>query len=174
MASSFVSASIQAFRANRELAQRAIDQVSDEKLHLAIDENTNSIVVIMKHVSGNLRSRWTDFLSSDGEKDWRNRDSEFVDDFQSRAQLMEVWNRGWDCLFDSMEQLDDVDLDREVTIRGIPHTVPDAIARSLGHTCYHVGQIVLLARHHAGDQWETLTIPKGESEQFNRENWGPR
>ena len=168
----FVTAILNAFEANKRLADRAVEQVPDDKLHVALDEYTNSIAVIMKHVAGNLASRWTDFLTTDGEKPWRNRDDEFVDSFGSRAELLQCWERGWDVLFATLKSLTPDDLARKVTIRGEPHSVPLALARSLGHTCYHVGQIVQVARIQAGKTWNTLTIPRGGSEQFNRANWG--
>lgn len=168
----FLAAIINAFEANKHLADRAVAQVPDDKLHVALDENTNSIAAIMKHVAGNLTSRWTDFLTTDGEKPWRNRDDEFVDSFGSRAELLECWERGWAALVSTLHSLTPDDLERTVTIRGEPHSVPLAMARSLGHTCYHVGQIVQVARIHAGGKWSTLTIPRGGSEQFNKSNWG--
>jgi hypothetical protein len=168
----FLAATINAFEANKRLADRAVEQVPDEKLHVALDDNTNSIAVIMKHVAGNLLSRWTDFLMTDGEKPWRNRDGEFVDTFQSRAELLEFWERGWGCLLQTLKSLKPEDLGKVVAIRGEPHSVPLALERSLGHTCYHIGQIILVARIHAGQRWKTLTIPRGGSEQFNRQNWG--
>lgn len=168
----FHAAIINAFEANKRLADRAIEQLPDDKLHVALDANTNSISVIMKHVAGNLLSRWTDFLTTDGEKPGRDRDGEFVDSFQSRAEILDHWERGWSCLFQTLNSLTAADLDKTVTIRGEPHTVPLAISRSLGHTCYHIGQIVQLARHLAGDHWNTLTIPKGGSQQFNQAQWG--
>jgi hypothetical protein len=168
----FMSATINAFEANKRLADRAVEQVPDHKLHVALDENTNSIAVIMKHVAGNLTSRWTDFLTTDGEKPWRNRDDEFVDSFGSRAELLESWERGWTCLLKTLKSLKLEDLEMTVMIRGEPHSVPLALERSLGHTCYHIGQIVQVARIHAGEKWNTLTIPRGGSEQFNKGNWG--
>jgi Protein of unknown function (DUF1572) len=168
----FMSAIINAFEANKRLADRAIAQVPDDKLHTALDANTNSIAVIMKHVAGNLLSRWTDFLTTDGEKPWRNRDDEFVDSQDSRAEVLELWERGWTCLLSALKSLKPEDLEKTVTIRGEPHSVPLALERSLGHTCYHIGQIVLIARVHAGEKWNTLTIPKGGSKQFNQANWG--
>jgi hypothetical protein len=168
----FVSCIINAFEANRKLADRAVAQVPDDKLHVALDANTNSIAVIMKHVAGNLTSRWTDFLATDGEKPWRNRDDEFVDTFGSRAEFLQCWERGWAVLLGTLQSLTPEDFAKTVTIRGEPHTVPLALARSLGHTCYHVGQIVQVARIHAGDQWNTLTIPRGGSQQYNHTNWG--
>jgi hypothetical protein len=168
----FLSAITNAFEANKRMADRAVEQLPDDKLHVALDPNTNSIAVIMKHVAGNLTSRWTDFLTTDGEKPWRNRDDEFVDTFASRAELLERWERGWDCLLTAIRNLTADDLGKTVTIRGEPHSVPLALERSLGHTCYHVGQIVQVARVHAGEKWNTLTIPRGGSEQFNRAHWG--
>jgi hypothetical protein len=168
----FLSSAMNAFEANKRLADRAVEQVPDDKLHSALDENTNSIAVIMKHVAGNLLSRWTDFLTSDGEKPGRNRDGEFVDTFSTRADLVEFWERGWACLLQTLKGLQPEDLGKVVTIRGEPHSVPLALERSLGHTCYHIGQIILVARIHARDQWKTLTIPRGGSEEFNKQNWG--
>jgi hypothetical protein len=172
IASEFLSAIINAFEANKRLADRAVAQVADDKLHVALDENTNSIAVIMKHVAGNLTSRWSDFLTTDGEKPWRNRDDEFVDTFGTREELLEYWERGWGVLLSTLRGLKPSDLDKTVTIRGEPHTVPLALARSLGHTCYHIGQIVQVARIHAGQNWTTLTIPRGGSQQYNQSNWG--
>lgn len=126
----------------------------------------------MKHVAGNLASRWTDFLTTDGEKPDRNRDGEFVDSFASRPELLALWEHGWTQLLTTLRRLKPEDLEKTVTIRGEPHSVPLAMERSLGHTCYHIGQIVLLARIHAGPNWKTLTIPRGGSQQYNQSNWG--
>jgi uncharacterized damage-inducible protein DinB len=172
IAAEFLAATINAFEANKRLADRAVAQVPDDKLHAALDANTNSIAVTMKHVAGNLASRWTDFLTTDGEKPWRHRDGEFVDSFGNRAELLEAWERGWACLLKTLKSLTREDLQKTVTIRGEPHSVPLALERSLGHTCYHIGQIVQVARIHVGDKWQTLTIPRGGSEQFNKANWG--
>jgi hypothetical protein len=172
IAAEFLSAAVNAFEANKRMADRAVEQMPDDKLHTALDANTNSIAVIMKHVAGNLLSRWTDFLTTDGEKPWRNRDAEFVDSFQSRAELLEFWERGWACLLTTLKNLKPQDLEKSATIRGEPHSVPLALERSLGHTCYHIGQIVQVARIHAGEKWNTLTIPRGASEQFNKTHWG--
>lgn len=172
LADEFVASVINAFEANKRLAERAIEQVPAAKLHVTLDNNTNCIAIVMKHVAGNLISRWTDFLTTDGEKSWRHRDDEFIDSFSSRDELLDYWERGWSCLLDSLRSLTHDDLEKTVTIRGEPHSVPLAIQRSLGHTCYHVGQIVQLARIQAGDQWNTLTIPRGKSEEYNQANWG--
>lgn len=168
----FVTAAISVFQTHKDLAERAAIQVPDPLLHKSLDSETNSIAVNMKHIAGNLISRWTDFLDSDGEKPDRNRDDEFVDSFQDRGELLAYWEQGWNCLTQSLESLAPDDLAKTVSIRGVPHTVPLAIQRSLGHTCYHVGQIIQIARIHAGDDWTTLTIPRGQSEQYNREFWG--
>ncbi len=172
-ASEFLAASIDTFLKQKQLADKAIGQCTDQQLRTALSEDVNSIAVIMKHVAGNLISRWTDFLTTDGEKPWRNRDDEFVDSFADRAAMLEYWERGWQCVFDSLESLSDEDLSQQVVIRGEPHSVPLAISRSLGHTCYHLGQIVQAARVHAGGNWQTLTIARGDSEAYNRKNWGP-
>jgi hypothetical protein len=172
IAAEFLSAIITAFESNKRMADRAVAQVPDDKLEVALDANTNSIAVIMKHIAGNLASRWTDFLTTDGEKSWRNRDDEFVSSFRSRAELLEAWERGWGCLLQTLRGLQVEDLEKTVTIRGEPHSVPLALERSLAHTAYHIGQIVQVARIHAGDKWNTLTIPRGGSEQYNKANWG--
>jgi uncharacterized damage-inducible protein DinB len=163
---------VASFRYHKNLADRAVAQLSDDALRRALDEHTNSIAVIMKHVGGNLRSRWTDFLTTDGEKPWRNRDDEFVDAFASRDEVLAAWEAGWTALFDALQSLTQADMGRTVTIRGEPHSVALATERSLAHTCYHVGQIVILARHWAGDKWETLTIPRGASATHNQSVWG--
>jgi hypothetical protein len=164
----FLPAAIATFRKQKQMAERAIVQLNDEQLRTALDANTNSIAVIMKHLGGNLKSRWTDFLTTDGEKPWRNRDNEFVDTFNSRDEMMQAWEAGWAVLLATLESLRGADLDREVTIRSEKHSVPLAILRALDHCGYHVGQIVLTARLLVGDKpWQTLTIPRGGSQQFN-------
>ena len=167
-----ISGSISAFRSNKGFADKAISQLSDDKLHVALDGNTNSIAVIMKHVAGNLQSRWTDFLTTDGEKPWRNRDEEFVDTFSNREQLLAYWESGWTTLFNSLSSLSGSDLVKSVTIRGEVHSVPLAMQRSLAHTTYHIGQIMLISRILAGDHWTTITIPRGGSTNFNQRVWG--
>ena len=126
----------------------------------------------MKHVAGNLLSRWTDFLTSDCEKPWRNRDDEFVDTFKSRDEVLSYWEKGWNCLFNTLENLTPDDLSKSVPIRGELHSVPLAIHRSLAHCGYHVGQIIMIAKIQAGDEWETISIPPGKSAEFNKQVWG--
>ena len=143
-------------------------QCSDEALFTILDTESNSIAIIVKHMAGNMRSRWTDFLTTDGEKPDRNRDTEFDEPPRTRTELMELWERGWKLLLSALEPLSDADLTRTITIRTEPHSVTQAINRQIAHYSYHVGQIVYLARHFAGDKWQTLTIPKKKSAEFNK------
>lgn len=156
------------FRYYKSLGDRAIAQVSDENLYRLPDEDSNSIAIIMKHVAGNSRSRWTDFLTSDGEKPNRDRDTEFVDPPSTRAALLQMWEAGWDCMFAALAGLKDSDLTRSVTIRGEKHSVLQAINRQVAHYAYHCGQIVLLAKHFQHREWKSLSVPKGGSAEFNR------
>ncbi len=144
-------------------------QCPDEGLFTTLDPESNSIAIIVKHLAGNMRSRWTHFLTTDGEKPDRNRDTEFEDAPKTRAALMELWERGWKYVFDALAPLSDEDLSRKITIRTEPHSVMQAINRQVAHYSYHVGQIVYLARHFAGAKWQTLTIPKKKSAEFNRQ-----
>lgn len=156
------------FRRLKELADAAIAQVPREELDRRLGEETNSVAVLMKHLAGNLRSRWTDFLTSDGEKPDRDRDGEFEIVPEDTPEELEArWEHGWTCLFDALSALEPADLERAVRIRGEELSVLQAIVRQLVHYGYHVGQIVLLARHAAGASWKTLSIPRGGSRTFN-------
>jgi hypothetical protein len=163
---SYVEDSIEVFRYYKKLAERGMEQVSDEQLFASIDPENNSIAIIVKHMSGNMRSRWLDFLTTDGEKPDRNRDSEFEDPPATRAAVMQKWEKGWKYLFDALEPLTEADLGRTVMIRGEAHSVMQAINRQVAHYMNHVGQIVMLAKHFAGSNWKPLTIPRGKSEEF--------
>jgi hypothetical protein len=163
---SYVKDSIALFRQYKRLADRAIEQMSDEQLYTAIDPESNSIAIIMKHIAGNMRSRWTDFLSSDGEKPNRNRDTEFEAAPATRAELLAMWEEGWRLVFAALEPLSDSDLTRKVLIRTEPHSVMQAINRQIAHYAMHIGQIVFLAKHLAGANWKTLSIPRGKSAEF--------
>jgi len=143
-------------------------QVTDEQLFEALDPESNSIAIIVKHMAGNMRSRWTDFLTSDGEKPDRDRDSEFVDAPTTREELMKLWEAGWNCVFTALEPLSDEDLARSITIRGQAHSVMQAIHRQVAHYAGHVGQIVLLAKHFQQGQWRSLSIPRGKSAEVNK------
>ena len=168
-----ISDALTVFRSQKDLAERAIAQVGDDNLHVALDANTNSIAVIMQHMAGNMISRWTDFLTTDGEKPERDRDGEFVDRALSRSDLMNRWQYGWSTLFTTLESLSPADLGATVAIRGEPHSITLAIARQLSHYGYHVGQIVMMARIFAGERWTTLTIPRGGSRAYNERTWVP-
>jgi len=147
-------------------------QCPDEGLFVMLDAESNSIAIIVKHMAGNMRSRWKDFLTTDGEKPDRNRDTEFEAPPKTRAELMAMWEGGWKYLFDALEPLSESDLTRTVTIRSEPHSVMQAINRQVAHYAHHVGQIVLLAKHFAtkaGKKWETLSVPRGQSKQFTAE-----
>ena len=163
----FLSESIEGFRSYKTLAERAIEQVSDEEFFRAIDAEANSLATICKHIGGNLRSRWTRFLMTDGEKADRNRDSEFVTDGDTRQSIMKVWDSGFQILFDTLESLTAADLDKTVRIRGEDFTVVKAINRAAMHTASHIGQIQFLAKHLRSADWETLSIPKNKSADFN-------
>ena len=143
-------------------------QVTDEQLIAVLDGEMNSIAVIAKHMAGNMRSRWTDFLTSDGEKPDRDRDSEFVEPPVAREGLLALWEQGWQRVFTALEPLSDADLARTVTIRGEAHSVMQAINRQMAHYCYHCGQIVLLAKHFKHDGWQSLSVPRLQSSEFNR------
>jgi hypothetical protein len=156
------------FRKVKKHAERAIAQVEDDKLFALLDSEANSIALLMNHLAGNMRSRWTDFLTSDGEKPDRDRDSEFVSGpGETRASLLARWEDGWGRLFQALSSLGPEDLARTVQIRGEPHTVVEAINRQLSHYSAHVGQIVLLAKHYSGPAWRTLSIPRGKSREFD-------
>lgn len=158
----------ESFRGYKKMAEKAIAQVSDEEFFRAIDAEANSIAVIVKHIAGNQHSRWTDFLISDGEKTNRNRDTEFEMIGDTRESLMQFWETGWQTLFDAVEPLTAEDFGKLVMIRGEPHTIVEAINRQLTHYAYHIGQIVLLAKHFRSTDWKTLSIPRNQSAEFNQ------
>jgi hypothetical protein len=152
----------------KKLADKSIAQLSDDQLHATLDDEANSVAILMRHLAGNMRSRWVDFLTSDGEKPDRMRDREFEDPRQTREELIAEWEHGWKCVFDALTPLTDADLQRTVIIRGEPHSVYKAISRQVAHYSGHAYQILLLAKHLCGPTWKTLSIPRGQSEEFNR------
>lgn len=164
---SYLADSLAVFRYYKKLTEGAMAQLTDEQLVAILDEESNSVAIIVKHMAGNMRSRWTDFLTSDGEKPDRNRDSEFEDPPETRAALLAAWEEGWGCMFNALESLTVADLTRTVTIRGEAHSVMQAINRQIAHYSYHCGQIVLLAKHLNHSGWKPLTVPRGRSEEFN-------
>jgi Protein of unknown function (DUF1572) len=166
--SSHLEDSLSLFRYYKKLAERAMEQVTDEQLVFVLDPEMNSIALIVKHLAGNMRSRWMDFLTSDGEKPDRDRDGEFGEPPATREALMKAWESGWAWLFSALEPLSDADLGRTVTIRGEAHSVTQAINRQLAHYAYHVGQIVFLAKHFQHARWKSLSVPRGASAKFNQ------
>jgi len=168
IANNYLSDALLSFRNCKKMAERAIEQVSDDEFFRQIDGESNSLAVIVKHIAGNARSRWRDFLNSDGEKPDRNRDTEFETMEDTRESLMEFWESGWRTVFDALGPLTPEDLAKTVTVRGEPHTVVEAINRQLTHYSYHVGQIVFLAKHLKSSEWRTLSIPRNSSQQFNQ------
>ncbi|MDQ6529316.1 DUF1572 family protein [Flavobacterium sp. LHD-85] len=153
------------------LGEKAIDQIEPEQLFVSFNDDTNSIATIIKHISGNMLSRWTDFLTSDGEKEWRNRDSEFENDIQSKEEVLEIWNKGWNCLENTLESLNSEQLSDIIYIRNEGHTVIEAINRQLAHYPYHVGQIVFYAKQLKNSEWNSLSIPKNKSGNYNAEKF---
>ncbi len=166
---SYLEDSVALFRYYKKLAERAMEQVTDEQLFATLDEEANSIAIVVKHMAGNMRSRWTDFLTTDGEKPDRDRDTEFVDPPATREALLAAWEDGWSRLFGALEPLSDADLARTITIRGEAHSVMQAVNRQVAHYSYHVGQIVLLAKHFAYERWQSLSVPRNRSAEFNRQ-----
>ncbi len=165
---SYVTDSVAIFHQFKKLAEAALAQVSDEQLQTVIDPESNCLAIIVKHMAGNMRSRWTDFLTSDGEKPDRNRDSEFEEPPATRADLMRLWEEGWSRVFTALETLTDADLGRIVTIRGEAHSVMQAINRQVAHYAYHCGQIVFLAKHLQEANWKCLSVPRKQSDNYNQ------
>jgi uncharacterized protein DUF1572 len=165
---SYTADSLALFRYYKKLVEGALEQITDEQLTATLDPEMNSIAQIVKHMAGNMRSRWRDFLTTDGEKPDRHRDSEFVDAPATRAALLATWEDGWRQLFGALEPLSDADLGRTVLIRGEAHSVMQAINRQMAHYSMHCGQIIVLAKHFAGDDWKSLSVPRNRSAEFNR------
>jgi hypothetical protein len=165
---SYLEDSASLLRYYKKLAERAMEQCPDEGLFATLDGESNSIAIIVKHIAGNAKSRWTDFLTTDGEKPSRNRDSEFEAPPATRAELLAMWEEGWKCVFDALGGMNEADLGRTVTIRSEPHSAMQAINRQIGHYSYHIGQITLLAKHFAAKagKWTAVTIPRKQSAQF--------
>jgi hypothetical protein len=165
---SYIQDSLEVFRAYKRLAERAIEQVTDEQLFTVIDPEANSIAIIVKHMAGNMRSRWTDFLTTDGEKPDRDRDREFTEPANTRAEILAMWEDGWGRVFTALVPLTDAYLGHTVTIRGEAHSVMQAINRQVAHYALHIGQIVFLAKHLGSDHWQSLSVPRNQSAEYNR------
>ena len=168
MEKTYLESTKKLFTYYKKLGDDAMAQVADEKLFFQPTEDSNSIAIIVQHMAGNMLSRWTDFLTADGEKEWRNRDAEFEANITNRQDLLVFWNKGWNCLFDVMNSLTETDLDKTIYIRNEGHTVVEAINRQLAHYPYHVGQIIFLAKMLSTNEWKSLSIPKNKSQDYNQ------
>jgi len=171
MESNYLDSAIKQFEYYKLLGEKTIAQLSDEQLYWQYNAESNSIAIIVKHLWGNMLSRWTDFLTSDGEKEWRNRDAEFETEDKSREALLEKWNEGWSCLFNALHALKEEDVTKIIYIRNQGHTVMEAINRQLAHYPYHVGQIVFIGKMICDSRWQSLSIPKGNSANYNAEKF---
>lgn len=160
---------IKRFQYYKELGDKTLAQLSEEQIFWQYNEESNSIAVIIKHTAGNMLSRWTNFLTEDGEKSWRNRDSEFVNSFKTKEEVLEYWEKGWNCLFEALNQINDENIHSTIYIRGEAHSVLDAVLRQLAHYPYHIGQIVFLGKMLKNEDWKTLSIARNKSQDFNNE-----
>lgn len=167
----YITSARKQFEYYKMLGEKTFVQLSDEQLFWQYNEESNSVATIVKHLWGNMLSRWTQFLTSDGEKEWRHRDAEFENDLSNREDLLAKWNEGWQCLFDAIDSLTEADLQKEVFIRNQGHTVVEAINRQLAHYPYHVGQIVFIGKMLRNEKWTSLSIPKGNSKEFNADKF---
>lgn len=169
--SSYLSSVVKQFEYYKSLGEKAFDQLEDSEIHINSNAQTNSIAIITKHIVGNMLSRWTKFLVEDGEKEWRHRDQEFEGGYKDKNELLSAWETGWQCLFDAIKPLQDSDLERIVYIRNEGHTVTEAINRQMMHYAYHIGQIIQLSKIIVGDNWKSLSIPKGKSDAYNSDKF---
>jgi len=171
MKTGFLLSAIKQFEYYKLLAEKTFDQLPDEALHWQYNAGSNSVATIVKHLSGNMRSRWTDIFNTDGEKEWRNRDSEFNNDILSRNEMMDYWNTGWAIFLDTLKSLTEEDLEKIIYIRNQGHTLMDAINRQLAHYPYHIGQIVYIGKLITDSNWNSLSIAKGKSDQYNQQKF---
>lgn len=171
MNTNYLDSAKKQFEYYKILGDKTIAQLSDDKLFWQYNDDSNSIAIIVKHLSGNMLSRWTDFLTSDGEKEWRNRDNEFENDIKTKDELIQKWNKGWNCLFNALNTLKDKDLSKIIYIRNEGHTILEAINRQLAHYPYHVGQMVFIGKMMCKEKWISLSIPKGKSDSYNTEKF---
>jgi hypothetical protein len=171
MTSDYLESVKKQFLFYKSLGEKTFNQVPEEKLFWQYNQESNSIATIVKHLWGNMLSRWTDFLTSDGEKEWRKRDEEFENVMKTKEALMQKWNEGWQCLFNALNGLTDEDLQKEIFIRNMGHSVTEAINRQLAHYPYHIGQIVFIGKMVCDDQWKSLSIPKGKSLAYNADKF---
>lgn len=171
MQNDYLQSSIKQFEYYKMLGEKTFAQVSDKALFWQYNEESNSIATIVKHLWGNMLSRWTDFLTSDGEKEWRKREEEFENDITTRKEMIDKWNEGWQCLSDALNSLKDNDLDKIIYIRNMGHSITEAINRQLAHYPYHIGQIVFIGKMASENNWQSLSIPRGKSKEYNAEKF---
>lgn len=171
MSTDYLESARKQFLYYKMLGEKTFEQVTDEQLFWQYNPECNSIATIVKHLWGNMLSRWTDFITSDGEKEWRDREAEFDNDIASREELMQKWNEGWDCLLNALNALTTEDLSKMIYIRNMGHTVTEAINRQLAHYPYHIGQIVFIGKMAGGSDWKSLSIPRGNSQAYNAEKF---
>ena len=159
------------FEYYKMLGEKTFEQIPEEKLFWQLNDESNSISMIVKHLNGNMLSRWTNFLTTDGEKKWRKRDKEFNNDIKTKTELLLKWNEGWNCLFEAINPLTEKDLEKEIYIRNMGHSISEAINRQLAHYPYHIGQIVFIGKIIQNEKWNSLSIPKGKSKEYNKEKF---
>ena len=167
----FIQSAIKQFEYYKLLGEQTFEQLKEEDLCWQYNAESNSIAIIIKHLAGNMLSRWTEFLTTDGEKEWRNREEEFENNVTTKENLLTLWNKGWSCLFDALHSLHENDLQKQIFIRNQGHTVTEAINRQLAHYPYHVGQIVFIGKMLSNEKWQSLSIPKGQSKIYNAEKF---
>lgn len=172
MNKSYIKSIQKQFSYYKSLGNKTFDQLDDTQIHWRLNEDSNSIAIITKHIVGNMLSRWTNFYTEDGEKEWRHRDTEFEDTYNSKTEMINAWEKGWDCLFEVIDPLKEEDLERIIYIRNEGHSVLEAINRQLCHYSYHVGQLVYVGKLIKGEQWKSLSIPKNQSAIYNKEKFG--
>lgn len=171
MINNYLESVVKQFEYYKTLGEKTFNQVTDSDLFYQYHEDSNSIAAIAKHIAGNMLSRWTDFLTTDGEKEWRNREAEFDNDINDRAELMHIWNQGWACLFDALNSINETNFEQIIYIRNQGHSIIEAINRQLAHYPYHIGQIVFIGKMLVGNDWNSLSIPRGDSQKFNSEKF---
>ena len=171
MNENYLDSIIKQFQYYKMLGDKTLATLTDSEIHWQYNEEGNSVAVIVKHLVGNMLSRWTNFLTEDGEKEWRHRDTEFEDTYKDKAELSIAWEKGWKCLFDALQLLQPQDMQRIVYIRNQGHSVTEAVNRQLAHYAYHVGQLVFLGKMLKGSDWQSLSIPKGKSSSYNKEKF---
>lgn len=171
MSNSYLNSIIKQFEYYKMLGDKTFEQLNDTNMHWQYNAESNSISIIVKHIVGNMLSRWTNFLTEDGEKTWRHRDAEFEDTYSTKKDMLKAWEKGWQCLFEAIKPLKESDLERVIYIRNQGHTVTEAINRQLSHYAFHIGQIVFTGKLIKGSNWQSLSVPKGKSSAFNKEKF---